>query len=340
MTSNAAFKKRVRQLATQLNIPYAEARTRLQQAHDKPVFARSGVIIHPNPSAQPPTYFQTEASGKISLDRIEGANPRDRLPPYSADVCEALNRLALVAAIRRHPRLKSFFGTQVSSDTVYFAIDARKADREILAAVMYQAWLGNAKPAYDLADQWRAEIDPANGWHWNIARQFGEDPGDPPPPNREPRRRRPNLGNEQQKPYADLAQWPRDEDGVPILQAEVQHSSGVVSLLTGPCPYCGRQHEHGGSLGLVPGDNAGLRASHCSRHAGAVSGSYALVVATSEQIHWPSTCQALTHKGAPCRKPAARRDGRSDVLCSMHRDDFHYRTATEEPVRWNRLAIR
>lgn len=191
MTSNAAFKKRVRQLATQLNIPYAEARTRLQQAHDKPVFARSGVIIHPNPSAQPPTSFQTEASGKISLDRIEGANPRDRLPPYSADVCEALNRLALVAAIRRHPRLKSFFGTQVSSDTVYFAIDARKADREILAAVMYQAWLGNAKPAYDLADQWRAEIDPANGWHWNIARQFGEDPGDPPPPNREPRRRRP-----------------------------------------------------------------------------------------------------------------------------------------------------
>ena len=321
MTSNAAFKKQVRKIASDLGLPYTEARTRVLKFNQEPIYIRRNKIVHPDPSIQPPTYLMVESDGSVSLDRID-AQYCDKMAQYTDEVCRALGRLKLVAAVRRRPNSKSIWGGVVEPQTIYLSIDARtKADREALKNVLYQAWLGNARPAYELADKWRAEIKPGNGWHWNIAREFGEDLGDPPRPKREPRKRRLNLNGESQETYGDLSLWPRDKDGNLILLVEAQGAGKSVSLLTGPCPFCGRQHSHGGRRGLTPGDGDGTRVPHCTTRAfHNLDEQYVLVVAEQGQIVWPDKCQALTHKGMPCRNPAARRsDNRKAVLCKMHR---------------------
>lgn len=338
MTSNAAFKKQVRKIASDLGLPYTEARTRVLKINQEPIYIGRNKIVHPDPSIQPPTYLTVEGDGSVSLDRID-AHYGDKLPQYTDEVCRALSRLKLVAAVRRRPNSTSIWGGDVEPQTLYLSIDARtKADRATLQRVLYQAWLGNARPAYELADRWRFEIKPGNGWHWNIARAFGEEVSDPPRPKRGPRQRRQNLDGESQETYGDLSAWPRDKDGNLVLLVEAQGASKSVSLLTGPCPLCGSQHSHGGPCGLAPGDSDGTRVPHCTTRAfRELNEQYVLVVAEPGQIVWPDKCQALTHKGMPCRNPTARRsDNRNDVLCKTHRDDFEHRTESQEPVRWAR----
>ena len=338
MTSNAAFKKQVRKIASDLGLPYAEARTRVLNINHAPIYIGRNKIVHPDPSIQPPTYLTVEGGGSVSLDRIDAPHG-DNMPRYTDEVCRALGRLSLVAAVRRRPNSKSLVGGTVSAQAVYLSIDARtNADREVLKDVLYQAWLGNAGPAYLLADRWRSEIRPGNGWHWNIAREFGEDVGEPPQPKRGPRRRRPNTDGESQATYGDLSVWPRDNNGSLILLVEERAEGKSVTLLTGPCPFCGRQHSHSGTDGLRPGDSDGTRVPHCATRAfHKLKEQYVLIGAEPGQIVWPHRCQALTHKGVPCRNPVTRSsEGRKDVLCKTHRDDFEHRTEGQEPVRWAR----
>lgn len=113
-------------------------------------------------------------------------------------------------------------------------------------------------------------------------------------------------------------------------------SVGVSLMLTGPCPFCGQQHIHGGTAELQPGDSAGSRVPHCVQESIDGKRDYVLVVAGPGQIEWPTTCQALNQRGTPCRKPPTTTGTGRDVLCKTHRADFQSRTAFEQPVRWIR----
>lgn len=61
--------------------------------------------------------------------------------------------------------------------------------------------------------------------------------------------------------------------------------------------------------------------------------SYTLVVAASGQIIWPATCQALTHLGNPCRRPARRRAPRRTVRHASRRFCLSERGVRARPLK-------
>lgn len=88
-------------------------------------------------------------------------------------------------------------------------------------------------------------------------------------------------------------------------------SVGVSLMLTGPCPFCGQQHIHGGTAELQPGDSAGSRVPHCVQQSIDGKRDYVLVVAGPGQIECPPPVKhsiSAAHRVGnrpPRRAPAA-----------------------------------